>query len=1296
MDSIGTCIKQVGNWSKLEHEHRFDHPKFDASRVAEDIDTRAPKLKKLIEQIRKLDSEDLKKHGKLFKHFIYSDVKSAYGPKIIASALAANGFEHAYQLSKGANGFSFRIKSNLGTGNKKGNVFATLTSVSFFERPIGIRFRKELLGMFNSRPDNVHGGKIRIIILDSGFREGIDLFDVKYVHLFEPIITLADQKQAIGRATRFCGQKGLHFEKNIGWPLHVFRYETTVPRNIRHALLSQNSELAPANTFFDLFMKFTNIDQKKITFANELEPTIIFSAIDRILTKNVHNFSIEDDTQGNQYREIFTNDNLSGGAKIKSKRFVEMQKLIQQKYAKEFSWPSTKIENGCVVPLNVNKKTITEEIANQPSIITFSPTQNFVRKFFTSESDYKGLLLMHSVGTGKTCSAIAIGSSTFEKEDYTIIYVTRHTLKGDVWKNMFGQTCSVIIQDMMKNGMTIPETEAKRLRLIRAWMEPMSYKQFSNMILGKNADYAELVKRNGKKDILRKTLIIIDEAHKLNAPDVIGSEKPDVKAIKSALLHSYAYSGKDSAKLLLMTATPYTDDPLDMMKLLNLMRPADEQLPESFEDFQKAYLDEQGHFTNDGRWKFIDQITGYISYLNREKDARTFAYPVIEDIHVPMSEYEFKKDLQKYMSVCNELKHKEQLLDLLKKGSKHYRIEKKHEFEREMKEELRRRKNEFAECVSNHKAQKDERLKQKLIDKKTEITTCKNIQKDCENKVKEVSKRKIDNLQNTGKEAVKQCKEIGKQCKQNAVDTAKTTISNLREQAKADVAACGKNTNCKTSVKERLNANINDVNTRKKTRVDACASNETSCIENNKKRNEKLIQDAKKELDSNLKSCVDADVQRCTDKVNNKYNREIERIRQEPSPCDKLKESIQLYEKLQKDIIQKRVDKILRKQEKEIEFDERKLAEKKQDVKIMQDDLEKIIDTDNSQQIYLEKCLSKNKIKPAYSIMMKGKMLEYIDENEEKALGQDSMQSVVDENGKTNIYIVNGHGSELLYDFSTRTTMPDDKVLVVFPVCGRPNWLNIICKFMDIFNDLKYLKWISDPVKHKQDIEKLLGYPIRIYLPRDKVPFMSTTLFSNFNLKKTVVAKSGVYEVGKIPEINRERLPATTDRSLNLGSQSCVKYSGVIDNSGEYDAGVHREAFKGNLYKKAGQRDTYSNLSNKNYNVLDILEDVGPGIYYYTGCRTSHCQVSEGKHMKILDESAKQQQKKNRTIEIEEFKKQYLEINKKKSYQNKSKNYSSKTESLLKDKIIVNKAKSQKLLREKTTKSKDVKFPKTI
>ena len=93
----------------------------------------------------------------------------------------------------------------------KYNNFYLLSSVAVYDQPITVAMKKSILQKFNSRPDNIYGELARIIVMDSGYKEGIDLFDIKYVHIFEPQTTMADQKQVIGRGTRTCGQKGLQF-----------------------------------------------------------------------------------------------------------------------------------------------------------------------------------------------------------------------------------------------------------------------------------------------------------------------------------------------------------------------------------------------------------------------------------------------------------------------------------------------------------------------------------------------------------------------------------------------------------------------------------------------------------------------------------------------------------------------------------------------------------------------------------------------------------------------------------------------------------------------------------------------------------------------------------------------------------------------------------------------------------------------------------------------------------------------------------------------------------------------------
>ena len=644
MDSKAVCVRKVANWSTILPEHRFDRVSFNPKTILEDMPASSPKMVSLFQNIKQLDEQDLRRDKVLYKHVIYSDVNQmGYGAKILASAFIAKDYSLAYDSD---------LKM-IPTSQKTFNTFALLSSSAIFGRPFTVSLRRQVLSTFNSRPSNVHGEQIRFIILDSGYKEGIDLFDVKYIHIFEPQLTMSDEKQVVGRGTRFCGQQGLHFHPTNGWPLHVFRYEVEIPKDLGL------QDAFGASHMFALFLKYSGIDIKKVLFANALEAVAIHGAVDRSLTKAIHDFNIKaDDDDMEAFRTLFglspdpidVDDMEIDGGKSKTKprkttktktktvtlhpkppqrpySYPALRRYIEERFSK-YKWTPVKLENLCAV----------KKGGNPPSFVDFTPSQNFVRLYFQPSSIYKGLLAWHSVGTGKTCTAIATATSSFEREGYSILWVTRHTLKPDIWKNMFQQVCSVVLKNEWKKGNKWPEKVDAPLRVVsKNWLAPISYKQFSNLLQKRNQIYDDMVKRNGAEDPLRKTLVIIDEAHKLFAKDTPQNERPDVKVLRNMIHESYDLSGKDSVRLLLMSATPYTSEPMDLIKLLNLLRPRDDTLPESFEEFSQVYLNDQGEFDRKKKLWFMNDIAGYISYLNREKDARQFAYPVFQNIKVPLS-----------------------------------------------------------------------------------------------------------------------------------------------------------------------------------------------------------------------------------------------------------------------------------------------------------------------------------------------------------------------------------------------------------------------------------------------------------------------------------------------------------------------------------------------------------------------------------------------------------------------------------------------------------------------------------
>ena len=323
------------------------------------------------------------------------------------------------------------------------------------------------------------------------------------------------------------------------------------------------------------------------------------------------------------------------GPPTKKMNFKTMRNFIKTNYVKDFTWGELIVENKCVEPKP-------KQLGGDSRIMSLNPTQDFVRTFFTPASPYKGLLVWHSVGCGKTCSAIATATSSFEQEGYTVLWVTRTTLKSDVYKNMFDDVCHIILAEKMKQGgLTMPEDLTRRKKLLsKNWIEPISYKTFSNLLTpGSHNEYMDkLIQRNGTADILKKTLIIIDEAHKLYGGDLKAAERPNMAVMERLLQKSYDISGKDSARLLIMTATPFTNSPMELFQLINLCKesPA-EKINTDLKEFKRTYMNADALLTDAGVKKLADKLSGYISYLNREQDPTQFAQPIMIEVPVIMS-----------------------------------------------------------------------------------------------------------------------------------------------------------------------------------------------------------------------------------------------------------------------------------------------------------------------------------------------------------------------------------------------------------------------------------------------------------------------------------------------------------------------------------------------------------------------------------------------------------------------------------------------------------------------------------
>ena len=274
-----------------------------------------------------------------------------------------------------------------------------------------------------------------------------------------------------------------------------------------------------------------------------------------------------------------------------------------------------------------NKKLDLDDIC-YPNKFKLQIPQQMVSNFINPSTPYKGLLLFHQIGAGKTCAAVSIAENF--KNKMNILVVTPASLMGNFYKELRSECTDEeyllpkdrkILNKLGPNSVKFKETIKKVNNKINNFYTILSYNKF-------------VEKLDNKKIKLNNTLLIIDEVQ-----NIVSEHGTFYKTIYNAIKKS-----PDNNRIILLSGTPIFDKPSEIALTLNLLKPINE-LPTGTK-FNEMFLicsKKDGEITYCAKNldKFKKFCKGYISYY---RGAPPVAFPKknIFIVNCKMSDYQYK------------------------------------------------------------------------------------------------------------------------------------------------------------------------------------------------------------------------------------------------------------------------------------------------------------------------------------------------------------------------------------------------------------------------------------------------------------------------------------------------------------------------------------------------------------------------------------------------------------------------------------------------------------------------------
>ena len=339
--------------SKKKNEYLVDTPT--------GLQKYSPKMAKMLENINK--SEGLV--------FIYSAFRALEGIGVFSLVLEANGYDK----------FDYKSKNN---SNKPR--FAVWSGSEDQDE------REKILKLFNSS-NNKYGEKIKILLATSAGAEGIDLKNIRQIHIMEPYWHEVRINQVIGRGNRLKSHIELPEKDRV---LDVFRYNSVYSDSQKK--IAKEKETTDEYIF--------EIAKKKLVVTEEIKKIMKEVAVDCVLNaedneKNISCFSYGVDAEGLGYKTDIKDDFVYGktelGTKSVKRKLIPMlldsskRVLRANKKLKKFCYYFDKECKSPIEKLNKNLKRIAvDEKTNEIFDISSAKLNNPVK---IGDIDDKGIMV---------------------------------------------------------------------------------------------------------------------------------------------------------------------------------------------------------------------------------------------------------------------------------------------------------------------------------------------------------------------------------------------------------------------------------------------------------------------------------------------------------------------------------------------------------------------------------------------------------------------------------------------------------------------------------------------------------------------------------------------------------------------------------------------------------------------------------------------------------------------------------------------------------------------------------------